>query len=83
MEKNDRERLILKEYTSEIKKILEFNEFMNQEETLLFLIHDTIGSGKTRSVQMACQKLSLHLCKVNCVSLACESAFLVKLRLIF
>ncbi|CAF0986625.1 unnamed protein product [Brachionus calyciflorus] len=81
LEKNDTERLILKEYTTEIKKILEFNEFMNQEETPLLLIHGPNGGAKTRSVQMACQELNFHLCKVNCVNLAGESASAIEKRI--
>ncbi|RNA31921.1 peroxisome biogenesis factor 6 [Brachionus plicatilis] len=79
---NEPECFILKDYALEIKKVLNFYEYFHSRDkiTPLLLIHGPSGSGKLRSVETACRNLSFHLCKVNCVNLAGESASAVEKR---
>lgn len=83
LNKETSSKTCLNSYVHQIEKIIQFyNTFHQLNDNLpILLLHGPNGSGKTRSIQSVCQNLSLHLCKVNSVNLAGESASAVEKRI--
>ena len=52
----------------------------NENSLPILLLYGPSGCGKTRVIESVCSKLSLHLCQVNGVSLAGETAASIEKR---
>ena len=82
--KNIKSSAILENYVNQIEKAIkyyEINHKSNSSSLPIMLLYGPNGCGKTLSVESLCSKLSLHLCKINSVNLAGESASAVEKRI--
>lgn len=82
---NLRSNQVLDSYVDAVRNMIEYHREMQSKlsstKLPLLLLCGPNGSGKTRIVESVCSSLSAHLCTINGIALAGESALAVEKRI--